>query len=111
MDTKLCLKEIGERIMQRRKTLGLTQEALAEKADLTPQAVSLFETGKRAMRFDSLLKLATALNTSTDYLLTGKAIDKDKLILSEKLDRLTSRQIKIIEAIVDECISLYQQDS
>ena len=109
MDNELCLKEIGERIRQCRKALGLTQEALAEKSEMTTQAISLFESGKRMMRFDSLLKLATALNTSTDYLLTGKTIDRDKLILSEKLDKLTPQQVKIIETIVDECISLYHQ--
>ena len=34
-DTDLCLQAIGQRIMERRKKLGLTQEALAEKADVT----------------------------------------------------------------------------
>ena len=32
-DAELCLKGIGQRIMDRRKTQGLTQEALAEKGD------------------------------------------------------------------------------
>ena len=109
MDDRIYLKEMGERIMQCRKTLGLTQEALAERADLTTQAISLFESGKRAMRPDSLLKLAAALGTSTDYLLTGTVVDKDKLILSEKINKLSPRQVKIIESIVDECIALYQQ--
>lgn len=109
MDARICLKEMGMRIIQCRKTLKLTQEALAEKADLTTQAISLFESGKRAMRPDSLLKLATALNTSTDYLLTGTIVDKDKLIFSEKLNKLSPQQIKIIENIIDECITLYHQ--
>ena len=34
-DSELCLQEIGKRIMERRKKLGLTQEALAEKGDVT----------------------------------------------------------------------------
>ena len=33
-DIELCLQEIGKRIMDRRKKLGLTQEALAEKGDV-----------------------------------------------------------------------------
>ena len=109
MDARLCLKEMGERIIQCRKSLGLTQEQLAEKADLTTQAISLFESGKRAMRPDSLLKLATALNCSTDYLLTGTIVDKDKIILSEKINKLSPQEIKIIESIVDQCITLYHQ--
>ena len=34
-DAALCLKEIGQRILERRKKLGMTQEALAEKGDVT----------------------------------------------------------------------------
>ena len=41
---------MGRRIVERRKKLGLTQEALAEKGDVTPQFVSYAEAGKRAMR-------------------------------------------------------------
>ena len=34
-DNELCLQEIEKRIMDRRKKLGLTQEALAEKGEVT----------------------------------------------------------------------------
>lgn len=50
MNVELYLKEMGERIMQRRKKLGLTQEALAELSELTTQFVSYAEAGKRGMR-------------------------------------------------------------
>lgn len=70
-DNDLYLKEIGQRITERRKQLGLTQEALAEKGELTTQFVSYAEAGKRAMRPENLLKLSSALNVSADYLLTG----------------------------------------
>lgn len=54
-DNELCLQEIGKRIMDRRKKLGLTQEALAEKGEVTTQFVSYAESGKRAMRPENLL--------------------------------------------------------
>lgn len=107
-DAEQCLKEIGQRIMDRRKKLGLTQEALAEKADVTAQFVSYAEAGKRAMRPENLMKLAAALEVSTDYLLTGDIIDKDLLILSEKMCRLSPAQIRIIESIIDECSALFR---
>lgn len=50
---------------------------------------------------------ATALGVSTDYLLTGDIIDKDLLILSEKLENLTPSQVRIVESIIDECSSLF----
>ena len=84
-DSELCLQEIGKRIMDRRKKLGLTQEALAEKGEVTTQFVSYAESGKRAMRPENLLKISSALEVSADYLLTGEIIDKDLLILSDKL--------------------------
>ena len=68
-DAELCLQEIGRRIMERRKKLGLTQEALAEKAEVTAQFVSYAEAGKRAMRPENLMKMASALEVSADYLL------------------------------------------
>lgn len=106
----LCLEEIGQRIIMRRKKLGLTQEALAEKADLTIQFVSYAELGKRAMRPENLLKLSAALGVSADYLLTGEIIDKDFLLLSQKLQMLKASQIRIIENVIDECILLFQSN-
>lgn len=103
----ICLQDIGNRITELRKRLGWTQEELAEKADLTPQFVSYAESGKRAMRPENLLKLSKALNVSADYLLTGEIIDKDLLILSDKLKQLAPPQIRIIENIVDQCNDLF----
>ena len=84
LDLELYLGEVGKRIMERRRKLGLTQEALAEMSDLTTQFVSYAESGKRGIRPENLMKIASALGVSTDYILTGDIIDKDKLLLSEK---------------------------
>ena len=108
-DNELCLQEIGKRIMDRRKKLGLTQEALAEKGEVTTQFVSYAESGKRVMRPENLLKISSALEVSADYLLTGEIIDKDLLILSDKLRRLTPSQVRTVEATIDECNNLFNQ--
>lgn len=55
---------------------------------------------------ESLLKISSALGVSADYLLTGDITDKDLLILSNKLRRLTPSQVRTIEAIIDECATL-----
>ena len=109
VETDICLQEIGVRITELRKRLGWTQEELAENADLTPQFVSYAESGKRAMRPENLLKLSKALNDSADYLLTGDIVDKDLLILSDKLSNLAPAQIRIIENIVDQCNDLFSE--
>lgn len=110
MDVELYLTEMGQRILDRRKKLGFTQEALGERSGLTTQFVSYAESGKRAMRPENLMRMAAALGVSTDYLLTGDIIDKDKLLLSEKLDKLTPGQVRIVEAVIDECIELFHGD-
>lgn len=110
MDAELCLQDIGRRIMERRRKLGLTQEALAEKGDVTAQFVSYAEAGKRAMRPENLLKIAAALGVSADYLLTGDIIDKGLLLLADKLRRLTPAQVRIVESIIDECCKLYRPE-
>ena len=63
--TKLFL----ERLRTARNTRGLSQEALAEKAELQPSAISHFETGSRKPSFDNLRRLADALSVTTDYLI------------------------------------------
>lgn len=106
-DRVLDLEEVGKRIMDRRKKLGLTQESLAEQSDVTTQFVSYAESGKRAMRPENLIKISHALGVSVDYLLTGDIIDKDLLLLSNKLQHLTSSQVRIVESVIDECIELF----
>lgn len=100
------LLEIGQRIYTCRKAKGLTQESLAEKADVTPQFISFAESGKRAMRVDNIVKIAKALDVSVDYLLTGDLVDKDMLPLSKKLSNLPPQQLRHIETIIDACIAL-----
>lgn len=99
--------EIGKRITECRKMLGLTQEELAEKGDMTTQFVSYAESGKRVIRSENLLKLSKALEVSADYLLTGEIVDKDMFIMSEKLSKLSSKQYKFVESIVDSCNEIF----
>ena len=106
-DKDLNAIEIGKRITECRKLLGLTQEELAEKGDMTTQFVSYAESGKRVIRSENLLKLSKALEVSADYLLTGEIIDKDMFIMSEKLSKLTPKQFKFIESIVDKCSEIF----
>lgn len=77
---------------------------------MTTQFVSYAESGKRAMRPENLMKICSALGVSADYLLTGDIVDKDLLLLSDKLRQLSPSQIRIVENIIDECISLFNID-
>lgn len=71
------LKEMGNRILIKRKQLNLSQDKLAEKAGISSQVVSSAERGAKAVRPENLLKISMALGVSADYLLSGNVIDKD----------------------------------
>lgn len=52
-----------------RKKDKLTLKELAEKFDISFQAISLYENGKRQPDFDTLIKLADYFGVSVDYLI------------------------------------------
>ena len=64
--------KVVSRIKTRRHELKLTQTELAKVANLTPAAISQFESGTRKPSFKTLSSLSDALKVTTDYLL-GKA--------------------------------------
>lgn len=68
-------------------------------------------TGKRAMRPENLLKISSDLEVSADYLLTGDIIDKDLLILSDKLRKLTPSQVHTIEAIIESAFLIRNENN
>ena len=52
----------GEMIKKLRKEQGITQKELANRLGLAPQNIAQWETGKRNPKFETLQKLAAALN-------------------------------------------------
>lgn len=63
------MADISERLRRRRKQLRLSQEALAEIANIDQTQISRYEKGKNEPGADVLASLANALNTTTDWLL------------------------------------------
>ena len=54
---------LGESLRVRRKQAGLSQEQLAEKAELHPKYVSEVERGNKTISLDALCRIARALRT------------------------------------------------
>lgn len=67
--TELNYKLVGQRIRAIRKKRGMTQERLAELAEISPQHCSGIETGAAKVSLPALVKIANALNASMDELL------------------------------------------
>ena len=100
------LAGIGHRISSARKSKKMTQEALAELADVSYQTISSAELGKKALRPENIIKISQALQVSTDYLLTGNRNEQDYITLNGKLSAVVpekyDRIMRIIDIILEE---------
>jgi transcriptional regulator with XRE-family HTH domain len=65
------LKILGERIRRRRKSLGLTQEGLADLAEIDRSYVGGVERGERNLTFSMLCQLCFALECDVADLTAG----------------------------------------
>lgn len=66
----LLVAILARRIRAAREGLGLTQEALAERAGITREYLARLETGRQDPRVSVVARLARALNTTLDGLVS-----------------------------------------
>lgn len=97
-DEKL-LREIGGRINARRRELGLTQEVLSERMEVSVQMISNLELGKKAIRPENLIKLCDALNVSADYVLRGLRTELDTAGFMDTYSRLSIENQQLLEKL------------
>ena len=64
-------KQLGQSIRRRRTGLGLSQEGLAEKADLHWTYIGGIERGERNVSLLNIVRIARALGLTPAKLLTG----------------------------------------
>ena len=62
---------IGKRIAQRRKELGLRQVEVCERAGINDKYLSCIERATSIPSLEVVIKLALALDTTSDTFLTG----------------------------------------
>lgn len=103
MPNKNINAEIGKRIYERRKQLGITQEYLAELADTTPQAISNYERGERELKATTIIKISDSLKVTADFLLTGA---NNTFSVSNDFSGLSDKQVTTINEIIERCIGL-----
>lgn len=66
-DKKLSIV-VGENISERRRRLGLSQKELADRLDITPDAMARMEKGKIAPKMGRLNDVAAHLHCTVGYL-------------------------------------------
>ena len=95
---------LGKRVKEARNKAHITQEVLAEKADIAVSYLGEIERGEKTPSLDVLTGIANSLEVSCDYLLRDSVesgtvyVDAD---ISRKLSGLTRKQRLGAEAILD----------
>lgn len=83
---------LGERIREQRKSAGFSQEKLAERMEISRQAVTKWESGQSAPSSDNLFKLAEVLGCPVSALLdngeTGGRSPAEEVYYRLKLERI-----------------------
>ena len=98
---------LGERLHNRRTSLGLTQEFVSDKIDISLRYYQMIERGERKVSLDTLTALSKTLNISIDYLLFGNAAQVPGNPFSDVLNKLSPRQrddaLKILQLYASAC--------
>ena len=97
---------IGKRIRQTRQSKGLTQEYLAECADVNTTHISNIENNRVKVSLSALINICNALGVTVDYILSGEypspadSLDYAVLLEVQKCDvEMKERIIKIVQAL------------
>jgi|694.fasta_scaffold123520_3 transcriptional regulator with XRE-family HTH domain len=106
------MTSVNERIKQLRVENNLTQSELAEKVGLTYVQIGRYEKGKSNPSADVLQKLASVLNTSTDYLMNGKTeqveaqlADKELIRQFQEVEKLSPEDKNLVKTFLDAFIT------
>lgn len=90
-------KQAGQRIRDQRQLLGLTQEVLSEKIQITPSYYSQIESGTRKAGIKTFVALSQVLSISLDYILGNNV----KEISTREFDSTESKIFHHLRALSD----------
>ena len=77
---------LGPRIAALRRSAGWSQAELAQRLQVSPSAVGMYEQGRREPSAATLVAMSQVFGVSTDYLLTGRPLNPpDEQALSRTL--------------------------
>ena len=99
---ELDYSEIGRRIAQRRKELGLRQTQVCERAGINDKYLSCIERATSIPSLEVVMKLAQALETTPDTFLTGtiRYDDEPWKDVAELLKDMNSKQLSLAQSFL-----------
>ena len=87
---------LGKRIATLRKENNLKQDDLAQKLNISPQAISKWENDLTCPDISILPDLSSILGVSIDELLTGKKEETVKMVPVEERKEMSKMMLKIV---------------
>ncbi|HIR84796.1 MAG TPA: helix-turn-helix transcriptional regulator [Candidatus Galloscillospira excrementavium] len=91
----------GQRIAQKRKELGLSQEALGEELGVSRQAIYKWESDASLPEIEKLVALSARFSVSVGWLLGVEETPGGPAEAAGANGELTGAQLKMVEEIVD----------
>ena len=91
---------IGQRIAERRKILGISQENLGEQMGVSRQAISKWEADGAIPEIDKLIALSKLFGVSVGWLLGTETEEEREETASEQTAGLSEEHLKMVEEIV-----------
>ena len=98
-------KQIGLCVKHIRKMRNMTQEQLAESADLSVTFISNIENGKISISAETVIRLSVALKVSSDRLLNIEP-EKDEKQISCFIKECTADETELLLEIIELIIKL-----
>lgn len=95
--TEPDFKAIGIKIKERRKSLGITQEMIANKLDVNPSHISNIECGRANPSLTALIQIANILQCSVDYFISGEYTYNTNKTQNNNLDDMIMEKIKYFD--------------
>ncbi|MBQ8507753.1 MAG: helix-turn-helix transcriptional regulator [Clostridia bacterium] len=96
----MMYQNFGKRVRQQRILAQLTQEKLAEKADISISFLGHIERGTRKASLDTVVKLANALRVSPNILLQD-SLESDLL---DSAPQISESQMGLLREITNRII-------
>ena len=103
--------QFASHLIQFRKAQGLTQQGLADAAQIHVNQIKRYEAGTAQPTLEALVRLAKALYVSLDVLVfeEGERGPSDDLILQfEAVSHMPEEERRIIKALLEGMIMKYQ---
>lgn len=97
---------VGKRIKAAREHRGFTQEQLSEMVGLTAMHISVIERGVKPPKLETFVKIANALDVSSDQLLQDEVNNTGEAITTE-ISKLVQNLPKQNQQLIAHCIKAY----